>query len=50
MRWYEDPRFNKGLKWERKDSEDIIDESNNFEKYIPNTSKMDILPNRPMVS
>ena len=33
MRWYEDPRFNKGLKWERKDSEDIIDESNNFENY-----------------
>ena len=33
MRWYEDPRFNKDLKWERKESEDIIDESNNFESY-----------------
>jgi hypothetical protein len=33
MKWYEDPRFNKGLKWEKKDMEDIIDESNNLENY-----------------
>jgi hypothetical protein len=24
MRWYEDPRFNKGLKWEKEDHETIL--------------------------
>lgn len=33
MRWYEDPRFNKDLKWEKEGEETIHDESQNFEKY-----------------
>ncbi len=33
MRWYEDPRFNKGLKWEKEGEETISDESNNLENY-----------------
>ena len=34
MRWYEDPRFNKGLKWEKEGEETIMDESNNLENYV----------------
>ena len=33
MRWYEDPRFNKGLVWEKEDHETIEDESQDLEKY-----------------
>ena len=33
MRWYEDPRFNKGLFWEKEGEETIIDEKQDFEKY-----------------
>ena len=33
MRWYEDPRFNKDLKWEKEGEETIPDESQDFGKY-----------------
>ena len=33
MRWYEDPRFNLGLKWDKEDHETIFDQSQDLEKY-----------------
>ena len=33
MKWYEDPRFNKGLSWEKGGEETIKDESQNLQKY-----------------
>ena len=33
MRWYEDPRFNKGLKWEKEGEETIYDESQSLDTY-----------------
>jgi len=33
MSWYEDPRFNKDLRWEKEGEKTIIDETNNSKRY-----------------
>lgn len=37
MRWYMDPRFNKGLEWEKDGEISIKDESQNFDSYLEHT-------------